>query len=202
MKKEEILTKINDLDDNIDITEETLGFAKPTFDYNAIDIDQFKDLLKNNPTIKGYWTSEKDRAVSKGVNTFKENNLTKLVEEELKKRSEEGLTDEQKQLRELQAKLDAYEKEQKLRETKGEYKKVFEEQGLSIDLMDFIDFNKDRALIETDIKKLGEVINKITTNKVQQLVNNNNPIPPKSTGTPQDDDELTVELRKLHPNLF
>ena len=94
MLKNEILEKLKDIDDNTDITEETLGFAKPKFDVNNVSLDEYKELLANNKEIKGYYTSSVDSKVSKGIESWKKNNLEKIVEERIKAKSTEGLTEE------------------------------------------------------------------------------------------------------------
>ena len=112
MKKRDLLKLIEGLEDETDVLdtlkeqEEVKGLIKP-FDVNEITLEDFKKVIADNKEIKGYYASEKDRAVTKGIETFKSNNLPKLIDEELKKKSNEGLSEEAIQLKELQAKYQA-----------------------------------------------------------------------------------------------
>ena len=76
MKKQDILTKLEGIEEDIDITEEILGFAKPKeFNVNEITLEQFKNVLETNKQINGYYQSTLDSKVSKGINTFKEKTM-------------------------------------------------------------------------------------------------------------------------------
>lgn len=48
-------------------------------------LEVFKNKL-NNADFKSYFNSEKDKHLQKGIETFKTNNLQKLVDEEYKKK--------------------------------------------------------------------------------------------------------------------
>ena len=134
MKKIELLKLIESLEDEADVLdtlkeqEEIKGLIKP-FDVEKITLEDFKKVITDNKEIKGYYTSEKDRAVSKGIETFKSNNLQKLIDEELKKKSNEGLSEEAIQLKELQAKFEALEKKKTIYELIGKYTKFLAELG-------------------------------------------------------------------------
>ena len=134
MKKIDLLKLIEGLEDETDVLdtlkeqEEVKGLIKP-FDVNEITLEDFKKAIADNKEIRGYYASEKDRAVSKGIETFKSNNLQKLIDEELKKKSNEGLSEEAIQLKELQAKFEALEKEKTISELKGKYTKSLLEKG-------------------------------------------------------------------------
>ena len=132
MLKSELINLLNELSDDANIDD----IIKPyyTTDINSLKID---DLL-NHPELKGYIKSEKDRAVTKGIETFKNNNLQKLVEEELKKKETENLSPEMIQIRELQQQLESIQKEKAMIETKNKYSKILNEKNLPTDLVDFI----------------------------------------------------------------
>ena len=86
MKKIDLLKLIEGLEDETDVLdtlneqEEIKGLIKP-FDVEKITLEDFKKVITENKEIKGYYTSEKDRAVSKGIETFKSNNLQKVIDE-------------------------------------------------------------------------------------------------------------------------
>mgnify|MGYP000918680341 FL=1 len=193
MKKIDLLKLIEGLEDETDVLdtlkeqEEIKGLIKP-FDVNEITLEDFKKAIADNKEIKGYYTSEKDRAVSKGIETFKSNNLQKLIDEELKKKSNEGLSEEAIQLKELQAKFEALEKEKIISELKGKYTKSLAEKGLSAELVDFV-FNEDEEIFNSNVDKINSIIENSINAKTNEILNNNEYIPPSNGGSNLNRDE-------------
>ena len=186
MKKRDLLKLIEGLEDETDVLdtlkeqEEVKGLIKP-FDVNEITLEDFKKVIADNKEIKGYYASEKDRAVTKGIETFKSNNLPKLIDEELKKKSNEGLSEEAIQLKELQAKFEALEKEKTISELKGKYTKLLVEKGLNAELIDFV-FNEDEEIFNSNVDKINSIIENSINAKTNEILNNNEYIPPTSGG--------------------
>lgn len=193
MKKIDLLKLIEGLEDETDVLdtlkeqEEIKGLIKP-FDVEKITLEDFKKVITENKEIKGYYTSEKDRAVSKGIETFKSNNLQKLIDEELKKKSNEGLSEEAIQLKELQAKFEALEKEKMRSELKGKYTKLLTEKGLSTELVDFV-FNEDEEIFNSNVDKINSIIENSINLKTNEILNNHEYIPPTSGGSNLNRDE-------------
>lgn len=175
MKKNELLKLIESLEDEAEVLdtlkehEEIKSLAKD-FNVNEIALEDFTKLLQENPTIKGYWTSEKDRAVSKGVNTFKENNLQKLIDEAIKSKSNEGKTPEQIALEEIQAKYEAMEKQMKMKDLESKYKDTLSEKGLDTRLMKFI-LSENEEDITKNIEFFTDIISSNTNLKVNERLN-------------------------------
>lgn len=186
MKKIDLLKLIEGLEDETDVLdtlkeqEEIKGLIKP-FDVNEITLEDFKKVIADNKEIKGYYASEKDRAVTKGIETFKSNNLQKLVDEELKKKSNEGLSEEAIQLKELQAKFAALEKEKAISELKGKYTKLLIEKGLNAELIDFV-FNEDEEIFNSNVERINNILQDSINSKTNEILNNNEYIPPTSGG--------------------
>lgn len=193
MKKIDLLKLIESLEDEADVLEtlkdqeEIKGLIKP-FDVNEITLEDFKKAIADNKEIRGYYTSEKDRAVTKGIETFKSNNLQKLIDEELKKKSNEGLSEEAIQLKELQAKFEALEKEKTISELKGKYTKLLSEKGLSTELVDFV-FNEDEEIFNSNVDKINSIIENSINAKTNEILNNNEYIPPSNGGSNLNRDE-------------
>lgn len=193
MKKIDLLKLIEGLEDETDVLdtlkeqEEIKGLIKP-FDVNEITLEDFKKAIADNKEIRGYYTSEKDRAVTKGIETFKSNNLPKLIDEELKKKSNEGLSEEAIQLKELQAKFEALEKEKTISELKGKYTKLLVEKGLNAELIDFV-FNEDEEIFNSNVDKINSIIENSINAKTNEILNNNEYIPPSNGGSNLNRDE-------------
>lgn len=193
MKKIDLLKLIEGLEDETDVLdtlkeqEEIKGLIKP-FDVNEITLEDFKKAIADNKEIRGYYASEKDRAVTKGIETFKSNNLQKLIDEELKKKSNEGLSEEAIQLKELQAKFEALEKEKTISELKGKYTKLLVEKGLNAELIDFV-FNEDEEIFNSNVDKINSIIENSINAKTNEILNNNEYIPPSNGGSNLNRDE-------------
>ena len=193
MKKIDLLKLIEGLEDETDVLdtlkeqEEIKGLIKP-FDVNEITLEDFKKVITDNKEVKGYYTSEKDRAVSKGIETFKSNNLQKLIDEELKKKSNEGLSETEIQLKEVQAKVEALEKEKTISELKGKYTKSLVEKGLNAELIDFV-FNEDEEIFNSNVDKINSIIENSINEKTNEILNNNEYIPPSNGGSNLNRDE-------------
>ena len=78
----------------------------------------------------------------------------------LKKKSNEGLSEEAIQLKELQAKFEALEKEKTISELKGKYTKLLVEKGLNAELIDFV-FNEDEEIFNSNVDKINSIIRKL-----------------------------------------
>lgn len=193
MKKSELLELLKDIEDDTDVNETILGiedFAKSSeFDVSKVTLEDFKNLLANNKEVKGYYTSTLDTKVSKGINTFKENSLPSIIEEELKKANNKDKTPEQIALEELQAKFNTLEKEKARAELSNKYTKYLGEKGLSSDLIDFV-INDDEQVIESNISKLEKILQGSVETKVKERIGDNTYTPPannKVTGVTWDD---------------
>lgn len=189
MKKIDLLKLIEGLEDETDVLdtlkeqEEIKGLIKP-FDVNEITLEDFKKVITDNKEVKGYYTNEKERAVE----DFKSKNLQKLIDEELKKKSNEGLSETEIQLKEVQAKVEALEKEKTISELKGKYTKSLSEKGLNVELIDFV-FNEDEAIFNSNVDKINSIIENSINAKTNEILNNNEYIPPSNGGSNLNRDE-------------
>lgn len=192
MKKSELLEKLKDIDDNTEIDYDVLGLAKPK-DINDITLDEFKNVLTNNKEIKGYYTSTVDSKVSKGINTFKEKTLPQLIEEGIKAKSTEGLTEEQKQLKELKEQIEIMKQEKAQQETLESNRGKLKEQGLSEDLAKYIGSDEDITFFKnliTDSINAG----------VQEKIKGNTYTPP--TDNNLGSDKITWDMVVENPSLL
>ena len=176
MKKQDLLTKLEEINEDIEITEEILGFAKPKeFNVNDITLEQFKNVLETNQQINGYYQSTLDSKVSKGINTFKEKTMPSLIDEEIKKRSNEGLTPEQLQLRELQAQLDAMKAEKEQAELLNANIGKLKDNGLDTSLAKYIKTDEDILFFK-------ELIGNSVQAGIQAKLGDSNYKPPVTAG--------------------
>ena len=184
MLKSELLEKLKDIAEDADVNEAILSiddFAKSSeIDVKKLTVDDYKNMLANNEVIKAYYQSSFDSAVGSAVTKhdqkFMKEKFPTLLEEEIKKRDTSNLTPEQKQIKEMQAQLDAMkaEKAESLRLETNRNK--LKESGLNTDLARFIKEDSDidffKNLINNSVK--AEVKNKLGNSSYKPPVVDNN----------------------------
>ncbi|MCG6796356.1 DUF4355 domain-containing protein [Geobacillus sp. YHL] len=103
----------------------------------SVSVEEVQKMLVENEELKKFFDSEKDKHFSKGLETWKRNNLQKLIDEEIKKRFPEADPKDVK-LKELEAKIKQMEQE-KLREAlKNKALTIATEKKLPVQLIDFL----------------------------------------------------------------
>lgn len=187
MLKSELLKLIESLGDEDDVletlkeNEEIKGLAKSL---DTISIEDFKQLLASNKEIKGYYTSTLDSKISKAVNShdskFMAEKFPTLLEEEIKKRSNEGLTEDQIKLKELQDKIIQMEQDKLKAEMSSKYSKVLGEKGLNADLIDFVLGDTDEVT-NANIDKISTILSANVDAKVNEKLKGSSYTPPTPT---------------------
>lgn len=185
MKKSELLELLKDIADDADINE-TLqgveGLIKP-LDINSIGLEEFKNVLENNKEAKAYYQSTLDSGIGKGVASFKEKTLPKIIEEELKKANNKDKSPEQIALEELQTKFEALEKEKTRAEMSNKYSKILTEKGLPIELVDFAYGDGQEETINKNIETLQEIFNNAVDSGVKAKLGTSSYTPPADNQT-------------------
>ena len=115
-------------------TKEGQDFLQPKLD-SFLATKEGQDFLQ--PKLDSFF--------SKGLSTWKENNLTKIVEDEIVKRKPEE-TPEQKRIRELEEKLNAQEKNAFLSNLKTKATKELNSKGLPSELTDFMLYDSEEVM--------------------------------------------------------
>lgn len=177
MLKSELLKQLENIKEDEDINETIQGiedFAKP-LDINTIGLEDYKKLISENNEIKGYNQSLVDSAVSKGVESFKSKKMPEYIEKAIKAKSNEGKTPEQIKLQELEKKLSDMELEKQKVELLNTNSAKLKEKGLDTSLAKYISTDED-------IEFFGNLISNSVNNGVNEKLNNNNYVPPTTTG--------------------
>lgn len=202
MLKSELLEKLKDIDDNTDINETILSiedFAKSSskLDVSKLTIEDFKNVLENNQMIKGYYTSQMDSSISKAINShdakFQKEKLPKIIEDELKKRSNEGLTPEQIEIKELKTQMEAMKAEKEANDLLNSNRTKLKEVNLSEDLAKYI---KE----DSDIEFFKNLITESVNDGVKNKINNSNYTPPSDNNL--GGSKITWEMVQENPSLM
>ena len=183
MLKSELLEKLKDIAEDADINETILNmedFAKSSkVDVKKLTIDDYKNMLANNPVVKAYYQSSFDSAVGKAVTNhdekFKREKLPGIIEDAIKAKASEGLTPEQKQLRELQEQLEQMKLEKAKAELLEANRNKLKGQGLDTSLAKYIENDDDIAFFK-DL-----IVNSVQAG-IKEKLGNSNYKPPASAG--------------------
>ena len=183
MLKSELLEKLKDIAEDADINETILNmedFAKSSkVDVKKLTIDDYKNMLANNEVIKAYYQSSFDSAVGRAVTNhdekFKREKLPGIIEEAIKAKASEGLTPEQKQLRELQEQLEQMKLEKAKSELLEANRNKLKGQGLDTSLAKYIENDDDIAFFK-DL-----IVNSVQAG-IKEKLGNSNYKPPVSAG--------------------
>ena len=122
-----------------------------------------------------YATKAVNTARENAIAKFKQEELPKIIDDAIKAKSNEGLTPEQMQLKELQAQLDAMKAEKEQAELLNANSKKLKEQGLNTDLAKYIKTDDDidffKNLINDSVQE--KVKNKLGHSSYKPPVDNN-----------------------------
>lgn len=134
--------------------EETSQDMNKNNSASEITLEQFKSALENNLECKGYFDSLCDKTVNtrlnKGIESWKEQNLNNLIEEEINKRYPQK-TEAEIQFEQKQAELEKAMEKQRELELQIKYQSLMAENNLPMDILDFV-AGKD---VETTISNIG-----------------------------------------------
>lgn len=182
MNIEEIKKYLNDNSETEEV-KEFMESMKPSLNRESVEawtkegegrswLDRICDI---------YSSKAIETAKSNAIAKFKEDDLQKLIDEAVKAKSNEGKTPEQIKLEELETKLAEMEKEKTIATNKANYSKILGEKGLSADLLDFI-YADEEAVFNENIDKINTIIQNAVTSSTNKILNNNEYIPPTSSG--------------------
>ena len=118
-----------------------------------------------------YATKAVNTARENAIAKFKQEELPKIIDDAIKAKSNEGLTPEQMQLKELQAQLDAMKAEKEQAELLNANSKKLKEQGLNTDLAKYIK-------TDDDIDFFKNLINDSVKTQIQQKLGKSSYKPP------------------------
>lgn len=165
--------------------------------FNKVSVEEILNKFESDETLKKWLESEKDKHFSKGLETFKQKTMPKIIEEEIRKRTS-GKDEKDLQMEQLKAEIEKI-KRDKLRESlKNEAFKFVSDNKLPADLVDYFikieaeddeSGTKSKEATQANLNRLKEV----WTNYLQQSVNERM----KSNGfTPKEGGEKPKTLTK------
>lgn len=159
MKKNE-LTKLVETfkdDDNVDETISKSDLGKALVN-SGLTLDAFKSKLESDAGFKSFMDSEKDKHSKKSFETWKQNNLQKLVDEEYKKQHPDA-DPKDTEIAKLKKQFEDMQKESLKKDLTNKALKEMTEKKLPADLVNFI-VGDDEDTTNKNLKTLTEVLSK------------------------------------------
>lgn len=149
---------------------------------NKITLEQFKNALENDVEIKGYYDSIVDKTVNKrldkGIEAWKEKNLSSIIEEEINKRHPQK-TEAEIKFEEQQKALEKAMEEKRQLELQIKYQAIMSENKLPLDILDFV-AGKDVECTIANIERFKVFIDEYAQMKLHERLGNFDYKPPGS----------------------
>jgi len=185
MEFSELTTELEKFKDTEDFNNYVGGFINSDRVNKYLEIDEGKKLIQ--PLL--------DKYHSKGLESWKQNNLSKLIDEEVKKRYPEKSPKDQ-ELASLKAEIESIKAEKAREELKNKATKTLNEKQLPLSIVDFI-IGNDEDTTNTNINKLSDAFTSHINTEIEKRLKNGNYIPPKSDGN---NSKLTMDIiRSMSP---
>ena len=150
MNKQELLKLIENIEDESSVDEvlSQSDFAKSLVS-SGLTLDAFKGKL-TDPEFKSFVDSLKDTHFNTALETWKSNNLQKLIEAEMLKRDPQK-TPEQLKIEELTRQFEEEKSQRQFSEQKSKLKDEMREQNIDPRIIDLL-INKDEDVTRANLK--------------------------------------------------
>lgn len=148
---------------------------------NPVTVDKIKTFVDKDKDVKSWFDSERDKHLSKGLETFKTNSLPKLLEEEIKKRYPQK-DEKELALEALKAEVEKM-KSEKLRESLiNSALKEFTDKKLPVSMVDFL-ITDNEETTKTNLTKFEELFSAEIKKILAEKGLEDNYVPPKNNDT-------------------
>ena len=156
--------------------EEVVAYLK---ELNPLTVARVQEFLDANTEAKGWLDSAKDKHLSKGLETWKTNNLENLISDEIKKRFPEK-DEKEIEVEKLRTEIEKMKVEKQKESLTNKAIKIATEKSLPIDLVDFF-IGADEELTVSNLKALEDTFNLSVQKMVEQRLKGEGYVPPKDT---------------------
>jgi arsenate reductase-like glutaredoxin family protein len=160
---------------------------------NQLTIEGVQKFLNENPDAKKWFDSEKDRHFSKGLETWKTNNLSKLIDEEIKRRFPEK-DEKDIELAKLRQEFEKMKQEALRKDLTNKALKIAQEKGLPTEIIDYF-VGEDEKTTNDNLMKLERIFNDAVNNIVQQRLKGTYQ-PPKNDKQLSQEEKIKAEISK------
>ncbi|MFT8316649.1 MAG: DUF4355 domain-containing protein [Sporolactobacillus sp.] len=190
----EVQQFITDNQDNAEVQTYVSGL-------NPINVDKLQKFVSENEDGKKFIDSLKDKHFSKGLETWKANNLNKLVDEEVNKRFPKA-DPKDVELQSIKAQLDQLKQEKAHETLLNKATKLATEKNLPLNLVDYF-VGSDEDSTNSNLSKLEEVWNASLTSAVDTKLKGSSYTPPNNQNTGKTythDDLKNMSQKEINEN--
>jgi len=177
MLKRDLIKLIDTLKDDDDVDESVKG-SELVKKFSGLEA--FKGKM-NDADFKSYMDSEKDKHLTKGIETFKTNNLSALIDIEVKKKYPTKDPNELA-MENMKAEMEKMKTESARKDLKTNAMKQLSDKKLPTDLVDYF-IGADEATTTENLTKFETMFNAGVTSSVAEKLKGGY-IPPEGKGTP------------------
>ncbi|SKA99368.1 protein of unknown function [Caloramator quimbayensis] len=194
MTQEEIKALLDELSKGTDSLINYIKGLKPT---EAVTLDGVKKFLEDSEEGKKLLQSLTDKRVTEGIETFKKNNLEKLIEEEMKKRFPDA-DPKDAELKKLQAEIEKIKAEALRKDLTNKAIKIATDKKLPVELIDFL-IGNDEETTTKNLETLEKSFNSRVEAAVQERLKGSYQ-PPKDNSNPADVNDLAGAISQFYNN--
>lgn len=189
MKKNEILEFLKDIEDESDIDEVVKGNgALAKLFEKGLTIDDVKNFLDQSESGKQYLQSYGDNRVTKGIETFKEKNLSKLIDDEIKRRYPEK-TPQELEFENMKIELENMKNENAKKDLKARAIQIANEKKIPLKLVDYF-LGNDEEVTSKNFDTYNEIFNSSLSSAIEEKIKGGYK-PPTQTSEPVDESKMS-----------
>lgn len=161
---------------------------------NPINLDRVKEFVGKDKDAQSWLDSEKDRHLQKGLETFKTNNLQKLVDEQYKKQHPDADPKDTK-IAELESKFEQMQKDALHKDLTNKALQIAQEKKLPSNLINYFVGN-DEVTTKTNLEALEKEFNNAVQTQVEERLKGGYK-PPKDNTTLTAEQQAQEQINKL-----
>ena len=181
------------------INENKTADELKTYIQGLLSVEGVQKFLNENDEGKRWLDSERDKHLSKGLDTWKSNNLQKEIDKRIKELYPEE-TEEKKQLRELNDKIQKMEQEKQREVLKNKALTIATEKKLPINkIIDLVIANDEETTV-SNIGRFEEIFGASVQSAVEERLKSNGYTPPNNGGQGNQPKNLNDALKNYYNN--
>ncbi len=182
MKKNELLKLIENIADegSVDEVLSKSDFAKSLI-ASGLTLDAFKEKILNDKDFKSFMDSEKDKHSTKALETWKNNNLQTLINDEVLKATGKKKTPEQLKIEELEKSFNEQKAKAERAERVAKYKDVLAEKKIPMEMIDYF-LTDNEETTNTRIDNFTTYVEGMVSSGVEEQISAGNYTPPGENG--------------------
>jgi hypothetical protein len=194
MKKTDIMEFLKDLEDDADVDEVVKGnegLAK-LFE-KGLTIDDVKNFLDSDETGKQYLQSYADSKVTKGIQSWKDNNISKIVDAEILKRNP-SKSPQELEIENLKRQFEEEKQLRELSEQKSKLKDELKDKNVDPRIIELL-INKDADVTRANVALYLDANKNYVQKEVEKRIKEGQYTPPDSDEKDQKS-KLTKDINK------